>query len=124
MILDKGESKNKDARVERAQQLRLHRFYMSVATYCVAILATFLITHLGVGVLSVMQWIILVGWCLFGISLFFTLFSTNTNLRFSEPSLTREQIIYSSFYGFMAMYWLPYRAVSVPMCRTAASMDF
>jgi lysylphosphatidylglycerol synthetase-like protein (DUF2156 family) len=80
---------------------------MSVATYLVAILATFLITQLGIGVLSGMQWAILVGWCLLGIGLFFTLFYTNTNLRFSEPSLTREQIIFSSFYGIMAMYWLP-----------------
>jgi diguanylate cyclase len=93
--------------VERAQQLRLRRFGMSVATYLVAVLATFLITHLGIGVLSTIQWVILIGWCLFGISIFFALFYTNVNLRFAEPSLTREQIVFSSFYGIMAMYWLP-----------------
>ncbi len=94
--------------VKRAQQLRLRRFGLSVATYTylVAVLATFLITHLGIGVLSTIQWAILIGWCLLGISIFFTLFYTNANLRFSEPSLTREQIVYSSFYGIMAMYWL------------------
>jgi len=107
MVPKNTHSDKQDNNIKRAQQLRLGRFGMSVATYLVAIFATFLITRLGIGVLSFMQWIILVGWCLFGICLFFTLFYTNTNLRFSEPSLTREQIIYSSFYGIMAMYWLP-----------------
>jgi len=93
--------------VKNAQQLRLRRFGMSVATYLVAILATFLITLLGIGDLSIAQWATLIGLCLFGISLFFVLFYTSANLRFSEPSLTREQIVYSSFYGIMAMYWLP-----------------
>jgi hypothetical protein len=39
--------------------------------------------------------------------LFFILFNTGANLRFSEPSLTREQIVYASLYGIVAMYWLP-----------------
>ncbi len=93
--------------IQRAQRLRLQRFGMSVATYVVAILATFLITRLGIGELGVAQWATLMGLCLFGISLFFVLYHTGANLRFSEPSLTREQIVYSSFYGIMAMYWLP-----------------
>lgn len=93
--------------VKSAQRLRLRRFGMSAATYLVAILATFLITLLGIGDLSIAQWATLIGLCLFGISLFFVLFYTSANLRFSEPSLTREQIVYSSFYGIMAMYWLP-----------------
>ncbi len=78
-----------------------------MATYLVAILATFFVTQLGIGVLTFVQWAILIGWVLFSISLFFTLFYTNANLRFSEPSLTREQIVFSSFYGMLAMYWLP-----------------
>jgi len=93
--------------VKSAQRLRLRRFGMSVATYVVAILATFLITFLGIGKLSSVQWATLIGLCLFGITLFSVLFYTNANLRFSEPSLTREQIVYSSFYGIVAMYWLP-----------------
>ncbi|MFT5701145.1 MAG: hypothetical protein ACI8ZB_004034 [Desulforhopalus sp.] len=100
-------SERENVLVKRAQRLRLNRFWMSVATYLVAILATFLITRLGIGVLSVIQWAILIGWCLLGTSLFFTLFYTNVNLRFSEPSLAREQIVFSSFYGILAMYWLP-----------------
>ena len=92
---------------EIMQRLRLRRFGMSVATYAVAILATFLITRIGVGNLGIAQWTILICLCLFGISLFFALFYTNANLKFSEPSLTREQIIYSFFYAILAMYWLP-----------------
>jgi hypothetical protein len=93
--------------VKSAQRLRLQRFYISVVTYAVAILATFLITRLGIGELNVAQWATLIGLCLFGISLFFVLFYTNANLHFSEASLTREQIVYASFYGIVAMYWLP-----------------
>lgn len=100
-------SKNKDVTVEKAQRLRFRRFWMSTGTYLVAILATFLVTQLGIGTLSVSHWIILVSWCLFGIGMFFVLFTTNANLRFPEPSLTREQIVYGSFYGILAMYWLP-----------------
>ncbi|MEE4136394.1 MAG: hypothetical protein V2I32_09980 [Desulforhopalus sp.] len=101
------DEETKDAIVEKAQRLRLRRFWMSVATYFVALLATFLITQLGIGGLSGIQWKILIGWCVFGICLFFILFYTNVNLRFTEPSLTREQIVYSSFYGTLAMFWLP-----------------
>jgi hypothetical protein len=90
-----------------SQRKRLRRFGMSVATYAVAVLATFLITLLGIGDLSVTQWTTLIGLCLFGISLFFVMFYTRVNLRFSEPSLTREQIIYSFFYAILVMYWLP-----------------
>lgn len=80
---------------------------MSVATYLVAILATYLITRLGIGTLTTGQWTVLIGWCLFGVGLFFTLFRTDLNLRFSEQSLAREQIVFSTFYGILAMYWLP-----------------
>ena len=89
------------------QRKRLIRFGMSVATYAVAVMATFLITPLGIGDLSIIQWATLIGLCLFGISLFFVMFYTRMNLRFLEPSLTREQIIYSFFYAILVMYWLP-----------------
>jgi len=93
--------------VKKAQQLRMRRFVLSIVTYAVAILATFLITFLGIGDLTIAQWSSLIGICLFGISLFFVLFYTRINLHFPEPSLTREQIIYSFFYAILAMHWLP-----------------
>ncbi len=80
---------------------------MSVITYAVAILATFLITLLGIGDLGAKQWAAIIGLSLFGITMFFTLFITGANLRFSEQSLTREQIVYSFFYAILVMYWLP-----------------
>lgn len=89
------------------QQLRLQRFGIAVGTYAVVILATVLITRLGLGEMSGMQWATFIGLCLFGNSLFFILFRTNVNLRFPEPSLTREQIVYATFWGLFALYWLP-----------------
>lgn len=93
--------------VQRMQRLRMQRFGMSVGTYAIVILTTVLITRLGLGEMSGTQWTTFIGLSLFGIILFFVLFHTNANLRFSEPSLTREQIIYSAFWGLPALYWLP-----------------
>jgi len=93
--------------VQHLQRLRMQRFGMSVGTYAIVILSTVLITSLGLGEMSGTQWTTFIGLSLFGIILFFVLFHTNANLRFSEPSLTREQIIYSAFWGLPALYWLP-----------------
>ena len=93
--------------VQRAQRLRMRRFGMSLATFAVVLLSTVLITSLGLGKLSSAQWAMFIGLGLFGCSLFFVLFYINANLRFSEPSLTREQIVYWAFWGLLAMYWLP-----------------
>jgi diguanylate cyclase (GGDEF)-like protein len=70
-------------------------------------LATYLITCLGLGELSAEQWFTLFGMSLFGVCLFFLMFHTNVNLKFSEPSLTREQIVYAAVYCIMVMHWLP-----------------
>jgi hypothetical protein len=89
------------------QRLRLQRFKMAVATYAVVFLATFLVTRLGLGVMSGAQWAAFLGLALLGNSIFFLLFRTNLNLHFSDPSLTREQILYSAMWGMVAMYALP-----------------
>ncbi|MGO9572000.1 MAG: hypothetical protein ACLP5H_31145 [Desulfomonilaceae bacterium] len=39
--------------------------------------------------------------------MFFFLFYTNVNLRFSDASLTREQIVYSALWGMVPLYALP-----------------
>lgn len=93
--------------VKRTQRLRLRRFKMAMATYAVVILATFLVTHLGLGVLSGTQWAMYIGFALLGNCMFFLLFHTNANLRFSDPSLTREQILYSAMWGMVVFYSLP-----------------
>ena len=93
--------------VQRSQRLRIRRFGMSVATFLVVLLATVLITSVGLGEMKGEQWAMFIGLGLLGVSLFFVLFYTNANLHFSEPSLTREQIVFWSFWGLFAMYWLP-----------------
>ncbi|MDA3789266.1 MAG: hypothetical protein PF503_12360 [Desulfobacula sp.] len=96
---------NKDVR--RMQRLRLQRFAMALATYTLVILATFLTTRLGLGEMNGAQWVTYIGLALFGNGIFLVLFYTNANLRFSDPSLTREQIVYSSLWGMVVLYFLP-----------------
>lgn len=93
--------------VKRDQELRMRRFSMSVITYVIVILAVFLITRLGLGEMNNGQWAMMMGMILFGVIIFFALFYTNTNLHFSEPSLTREQIVYAAICGLVPLYSLP-----------------
>lgn len=81
--------------IRSAQQLRLSRFGLSVITYLVAVLATYLITGIGVGDLNGYQWSVLIG-----ISIFSVLFYSNRNLLFFVPpfsfrmlSLTLRQFL-------------------------------
>ena len=83
------------------------RFGMALGTYAVIILATFLVTSIGLGVMSRTQWAIYIGLAVFGNTIFFVLFYTRANLAFYDPSLTREQIFFSSVFAMVAMYYLP-----------------
>jgi hypothetical protein len=86
-----------DLATQRAQALRLSRFKIAVTTYAVVTLAVFLlITRLGLGEMTFVEWAIFIGLGLAGNIFFFVLFSTGLNLRFSDPSLTSEQIVYSA----------------------------
>lgn len=93
--------------MQSKQRLRLHRFAMALLTYVVVILATLFVTSFGLGVMSGIQWAIYIGFAVFGNVMFFILFYTGANLKFSDPSLTREQIIYSALFGMVALYSLP-----------------
>ncbi len=93
--------------LQSAQRIRLQRFSMAMVTYALAILATVLVTRLGLGRLSTAEWVIFIGVAVFGNIIFFFLFYTGANLRFSDPSLTREQIVYSGFWGMILLYGLP-----------------
>jgi hypothetical protein len=84
---------SEDQAVLKNQRLRLERFGMALSTYAVVILATVLVTRLGLGEMNTAQWVKFIGLGLLGNTVFFILFYTKTNLRFSDPSLTREQII-------------------------------
>jgi hypothetical protein len=96
---------NKDIR--GVQRLRLQRFGMALATYVVVILATVMVTRLGLGKLNGLQWLTFIAVALFGNGLFCVLFYTNANLRFSDPSLTKEQMVFSALWGMVALYFLP-----------------
>lgn len=93
--------------LQSAQQIRLRRFGMAVATYSVVIAANFLVTRLGLGEMTAAQWATFIGLGLIGNVVFFILFYTNLNLRFSDASLTREQIVYSALWGTVPLYALP-----------------
>lgn len=93
--------------LEPNQRLRIQRFSMASATYVVVLLVTFLTTRLGLGEMSAVQWALFIGLAIFGNVLFFLLFIANVNLKLSDPSLTREQIIYSAFWGMVPLYSLP-----------------
>jgi Na+/melibiose symporter-like transporter len=96
-----------DHSMQRRQRLRLQRFGMALSTYAVVTLAAVLITRLGLGEMNAAQWVTFIGLGLIGNAVFFLLFYTNVNLRFSDPSLTREQIVYSAFWGMVPLYLLP-----------------
>lgn len=104
-IVDVKQSTNNT--IQSNQRLRLRRFGMALATYAVVILATFLVTSLGLGVMNGTQWAIYIGFAVFGNGIFFVLFYTGTNLGFSDPSLTREQILFSALFLVGALYFLP-----------------
>lgn len=96
-----------DAKLKRAQKLRRQRFGMAVLTYMVVILAAFLVTQLGLGGMSLLQWITFIGGALTINGVFWILFYTGANLRFAEPSLTQPQIVLSGLWGMLALYALP-----------------
>ena len=89
------------------QRLFIQRFAMALATYAVVIFAAFLVSSLGLAVLNKFQWIIYIGVAASGNAIFFALFYSGANLRFSDPSLTREQIIFASLFWMMALYFQP-----------------
>ncbi len=93
--------------VQKAQRLRLKRFGMSVSTFAIVLVATLLITSLGLGEMNGVQWATFIGLGFLGVVVFFILFYSSANLHFPEPSLTREQIVFWSFWGLFALYWLP-----------------
>jgi hypothetical protein len=92
---------------KRMQRLCLQRFKMALTTYGVAILTTLLVTNLGLGMMSGAQWATFIGLVLLGNCMFFLLFHTKANLRFSDPSLTREQILFSGVVAIVVLYALP-----------------
>ncbi|MFH1842182.1 MAG: hypothetical protein ABIF77_03165 [bacterium] len=92
---------------QNKQKLRLRRFSMATSTYVGVGVATGLVTMIGLGKMTDAQWLCFIGIGLLGNLLFFCLFVTNLNLRFPDPSLTREQIIYATLWGLVPLHTLP-----------------
>jgi hypothetical protein len=97
----------KDGIIGKGQRVRLQRFGMATATYALVSLAAFLVTRLGLGEMTPFQWVIFLGLGVLCNCVVFILFYTNANLRFSDPSLTREQIVFSACWGMVPLYLLP-----------------
>jgi hypothetical protein len=90
-----------------SQKVRFQRFGLALLTYLFVIFALMLISRLGFGGLSPSEWIVFLTIAFIGNLIFFILFYFNINLRFSDPSLTREQIIYSSLWGMVSLFAMP-----------------
>ncbi len=80
---------------------------MAVVTYALVTLASFLIQEIGLGKMSPLQWAVFLLIALLGNGFFLYLFLTNKNLRFRDPSLTKEQIIFSAIWGLWGVYHFP-----------------
>lgn len=91
---------------QNAQKLRLIRLGMASVTYIVVFLAAFLITRLSYGQMSIPVWLIFIMIGMLGNVIFFLMIKTGVNLRFKDPSLTKEQIIYSTVWGMIPLYFL------------------
>jgi hypothetical protein len=59
------------------------------------------------GTLDAIVWAVTIGLCLIGNTLFLILFITGHNRRFSDPSLTSQQIIFAAFWGIVPLWTLP-----------------
>ncbi|MGQ9655072.1 MAG: hypothetical protein ACUVXD_13490, partial [Thermodesulfobacteriota bacterium] len=90
--------------IQKVQRLRLSRFGMAAGTYALVTLTTFLTQQLGLGRMTATQWAVLLGIALVGNLVFLFIFLKGWNLRFRDPSLTREQIVYSVIWGLLAVY--------------------
>lgn len=96
-----------DQEILKAQRLRLSRFAMAAGTYGMVIITTLLVQQLGLGRMGLAQWAVFLGMALLGNLAFLSLFLRGLNLRFKDPSLTREQIVFSAIWGLWAVYHLP-----------------
>ena len=92
--------------VRQRQRLRLKRFRMAAGTYLVFILAILLTTRMGFAYLTGVQWMVIVGSAILINLIFFSIFLTNANLGYKDPSLTWAQIFISALWGALPTFAL------------------
>ena len=68
------ENVSTDDTLLRIQRLRLRRFGMALTTYAFVILASVLVSRLGLGEMNKVQWVMFIGLAIFGNIVFFVLF--------------------------------------------------
>ncbi len=93
--------------IREKQRLRLRRFGVALVTYAFLFLALIFVDRFGLGKMSAYNWAFFISLVILGNTVFFFLFYNNINLRFQDPSLTREQITYSALAGIVPLYCLP-----------------
>lgn len=91
--------------IERAQRLRLSRLYMAIATYAMIILAAFLVSQLSLGHMPFWGIAVFIGYAILTNTIFFILIRSGRNLRFKDPSLTLPQLVLSSIWGWLPLYY-------------------
>ncbi len=95
------------ADMQHARHLRLQRFGIAFLTYVMVTLTAFLTTQLGLGQISPMLWVMVIGVGIFNNLLFFFLLYSGISLRFADPSLTWIQILFSGMWGIILLHALP-----------------
>ncbi len=96
---------SKQMGADRAQRIRLHRFYMAVATYAMIILAAFLASKLSIGRMPVWANVVFIVFAVITNVVFLFLFRSGRNLHFKDPSLTLQQLILASVWGWLPLYY-------------------
>ncbi len=80
---------------------------MASTTYGVVLAGSLLLVNIGLGTMSALQWALYVGVAVLNNAVFYAVFRSNANLRFEDPSLTREQIVVSALWGAIPLFALP-----------------
>lgn len=99
---------------DERQSLRLRRWTMAIAVYltCYAFLIGF--SHYGLMNATVAELVGLLALLIGGNGVFYGLIKTDRNLRFPDPSLTEAQMLYSTAWSFLAIFYAhPIRAETV-----------
>src|SRR5450830_1242250 len=87
------------------QKIRMNSFFMALATYGVVAIETLIIMQLSLGKMPSWAFNTLISCGILINVVFFFLFKSGMNQRFSDPSLTLAQIIVSALWGAIPMYF-------------------
>lgn len=104
----------------RAQRIRLTRLYMAIATYFMIVTITCLISELSYWRMPVWAMVFFISYGIIGNAIFFILIRSGLNLRFKDPSLTQQQLIFASIGGLLPIYYFHDARVLCQICYLPA----